>query len=48
MFYSEIIVVSNENYTKYINTLHSKIQSSLTLRNVVHLFTTELQTVNPQ
>jgi len=48
MFYREIIVVSYENYTKHINTLHSKIQSSLTLQNVVYLFTTKLQTYNPQ
>ena len=28
--------------------MHSKIQSSLTLQNVVRIFTTELQTVNLQ
>ena len=44
----ETIVASNENYTKHINTLHSKIQSVLRIQNVVHLFTTELQMVNPQ
>lgn len=48
MFCREIIPVSYENYTKHINTLHSKIQSSLTLQNVVHLFTTKLHKVNPQ